>query len=148
MLEIEEPVLIEATAPVGHAEAVEAVLERSGLDVRVEAAVERRSAGLLPWLIRIAVEGTIYELLKYVAASGTTGIKEMFRDLVDARDGAGSGKGSIELVDAEHTHVILSSTLPDEAIEALSELDWTEKRGDYLVWSDDRREWRDPTKRD
>jgi hypothetical protein len=44
--------------------------------------------------------------------------------------------------------VILSSTLPDEAIEALGELDWTEKRGDYLVWSDDRREWRDPTKRD
>jgi hypothetical protein len=94
MLELEEPVLIEATAPVGHAEAVEAVLERNGLDVRVEAAVERRSAGLLPWLIRIAVEGTIYELLKYVASSGTTGIKEMFRDLVDARDGAGSRKGS------------------------------------------------------
>ncbi len=143
---VEEPVLIEITAPHGHTEAVEAALKRSGIRVTVEAGVERRAAGVLPWLIRIAVEGTIYELLKYVAKSGAKGVKGMFHDLRDSREGA-SEEGAIELVDSEHTHVILSSTLPDEAIEALEDLDWDERRGDYLVWRPDREEWLDPTKR-
>jgi hypothetical protein len=147
VVEIEEPVLIEATAPAGHAAAVEAVLKRNGLDARVEASVERRSAGLLPWLVRIALEGTVYELLKYMATTGTTAIKDMYRELQEAREGAGSGEGSVELVDSEHTHVILSGAVPDEAIEALEALDWSEKRGDYLVWRADRGEWWDPTKR-
>jgi hypothetical protein len=109
--------------------------------------VERRAADVLPWLIRLVVEGTIYELLKYVATTGTTGIKEMYRELRDAREGAGNGEGSVELVDSEHTHVILSSTFSEEAIEVLEDLDWSEKRGD-LVWRAERGEWSDPTKRD
>jgi hypothetical protein len=148
MVEIEDPVLIEATAPAGHVEAVEAVLKRNGLDARVEAGIERRAVGDLPWLIRIVEEGTIYELLKFVATGGTTGIKEMYRELRDARNGAGNGKGSVELVDSENTHVILSSTLPDEAIEALDDLHWDELGGGWLVWDAGRKEWVDHTRRD
>jgi hypothetical protein len=72
----------------------------------------------------------------------------MYRELQEAREGAGSGEGAVELVDYEHTHVIPSNAVPDEAIEALAALAWSEKRGGYLVWRADRGEWWDPTKRD
>jgi hypothetical protein len=97
MVEIEDPVLIEATAPAGHVEAVEAVLKRNGLDARVEAGIERRAVGDLPWLTRIVEEGTIYELLKFVATGGTTGSKRCTANFVTPATARATGKAPSSL---------------------------------------------------
>jgi hypothetical protein len=43
--------------------------------------------------------------------------------------------------------LVLSSEIPDEALEALRHLGWHELLGDYLIWDADRSAWRGPTKR-
>jgi hypothetical protein len=45
--------------------------------------------------------------------------------------------------DPEGTNVVLSEGLSDEALDALRDLDWSERHGGYLVWDSDRHEWRD-----
>jgi hypothetical protein len=46
------------------------------------------------------------------------------------------------LRDPDRTNLILHSSYPDEALDALRELDWDAVRGDYLVWDEERRGWR------
>ena len=52
-------VAIEREAPSDQASAIESVLAHYGIGVDVKAVLERRSTGVLPWLIEIAVVGPI-----------------------------------------------------------------------------------------
>jgi hypothetical protein len=74
--------------------------------------------------------------------------KRLVRDVQQARRGAGNGTGSIDISESENTHLVLPNSLPDEALEALRGLDWTAKRGEYLIWRSDRSQWEDPGKRE
>lgn len=152
MTYVEDPVFIEETAPPGDVEAVEAAFAQAGFDVRVVAGYGRKAAGPLDWVIHITLAVPI---LAFFASFGAEAgkdaygsVKDWTRRLWSARRGAGTGEGSVVLADPEGSHLILSSSIPPDALDALREIDWTAKRGGYLIWDTARREWRDPRKRD
>jgi hypothetical protein len=140
---IEEPVLIESGAPAGNDVAVANAFSRAGFEVDVEAAIERRGLGDFPWLVRVAVEGSLAGFFGAFGVDGYAAVKRWIRDVWNAREGAGNGRGSIEVVDSGSSHLILSNTLPDEALNALMDIDWSELSGGYIVWNAERGEWVD-----
>jgi hypothetical protein len=150
---IVEEVVIEASAPPGHAEAVEAAFRRAGFDVEVEdQLLESRGAGeALPWLVQVGLAVPITAFFTAFASEAGKdayqAVKTWVNEIWKAREGAGNGDGHIDIGDSEDTRLILPPSLPEDALDALEDLDWSEKRGDYLIWDPDRREWSDPTKR-
>ena len=153
---IEEPVHIEATAPAEHVAAVEEAFARAGFRVAVAADYERKGvADLLPWVVLVILLSPIKPFFDAFSAKAGEraaddaydGLKQLLRDIRLARSGAGTGEGSIRISDPERTNVELPSPLPDEAVEALRDIDWNEVRGAWLVWDPQRKTWRDPTKR-
>jgi len=58
-----------------------------------------------------------------------------------ARQPSLEGQGSLDISAPDGTEIALDSRIPDEALDALAEIDWDAVRGDYLTWDDDRREW-------
>jgi hypothetical protein len=132
-------------------EAVERAFRKAGYDTQPEASVGRKSLELLPWVIYVTVGGTILSFFQgFGSEAGKDAwhaVKRWAREIWDAREGAGNGSGSIVLRDSEHSNVVLSNNIPDAALDALRDLDWSEHRGGYLVWNDERGEWVDPLKR-
>jgi len=147
---IEGPVAIETEASPEQLAAVAEEFARAGFGVEVEASYARRSADLLPWVIllelRVQTKPFFDAFLTQAGADTYTAIKNFLRRMSQARKGAGTGEGEIRIRDPDKTWVILRSTLPDEAIEALRDLDWDAVRGDYLEWDYSRKVWYDPTK--
>jgi hypothetical protein len=131
--------------------AVEAAFMAVGLEVRAEAAVGRKSAEVLDWVIYVTLGAPVAAFFAAFATKAGedaySGLKTWAKGVWDARRGAGSGKGSIVLRDPDHTNVSLHSSIPDEALDALERMDWSLVRGEYLVWSDADAEWFDPLKR-
>jgi hypothetical protein len=39
---------------------------------------------------------------------------------------------------------VISSTIPERALAALGELDWSQEHGKYLIWDEARGLWHDP----
>lgn len=107
----------------------------------------RRSAGSLPWAI-IATLGTltigtfIATIVKEAAKDVyALRIREFIERLFETRD---RPEGNLEFVDGEGTRLIIPTQISKRALEALAEVDWPAKRGDYLTWDERRDEWRDP----
>ncbi len=148
---IDGPVLIEDTAPPEHVTTVTEAFRRAGFDVEVAPIFHRKAADLLPWLVKVVVILPIGAFFTSFAVEGGKdaygAVKEWIKDVSASRTGAGTGEGSLWLSDPDRTNLVLSSSLPDEAIEKLRDIDWGAKRGDYLVWNASRSEWMDPTKR-
>jgi hypothetical protein len=140
-------VMIEDTAPPGHNEAVAEAFKRVDLVLEVEAVWMRKSADILPWVVKVAVDGTLAGFFGALGVNAYSKFKRLVHDLREARTGAGDGTGSIDISDSDNTHLILPDSLPDEALDALRDVDWSEKRGEYLVWKPNRHEWVDPLKR-
>lgn len=148
MAYIEQPVLIEDTAPLGHAQAVAAAFARAGFQVEVAPRYGRRGADLLPWIVRVVLlVPTAHSLLSSPRKQARTPTPQLRSGSATSRQLAGTGEGSIHLVDPDASNVVLSSGLSENAIDALGEINWDEHRGDYLVWDASREEWRDLTKR-
>ena len=143
-----EEVLIEDKAPPGHANAVAEAFKRAGLDVQVKPVWGRKSTDVLPWLVKVVIDGTPAGFFGALGVDVYGKFKRLVHEIEEARRGAGNGTGSIDFTDSENTHLVLSDPLPDEAIDALRSFDWSEKRGAYLVWRRDRGEWEDPVRRD
>jgi hypothetical protein len=141
MANIEE-VVIEAGAPAGEAEAVASVFERAGLDVEVEAEIESRGAGVAPWIVRVALKDTIEG---FFMALGAAGFKYFVLDLFRTR---GGDDGSVDIGGPEHTRLVLPTSLPEDALDALADVDWKDLEGGWLVWKADQQEWVDHMRRD
>jgi hypothetical protein len=149
---VEDPVFIEETAPEGHVEAVEEAFAEAGFEVRVAAGYGRKAAGALDWVVHITLAVPIVTFFASFASEAGkdayASVKEWTRKTWRARRDAGTGEGSIVLRDPEGSNLILSTSIPPDALDALRDIDWNESRGGYLVWDSVRREWRDPRKRD
>jgi hypothetical protein len=149
--DIEQPILIEDTAPSGHTKAVARTFERAGFKVEVKAEYGRKAADVLPWVVRAVVLVPIAAF--FASFGGEAGkdayasVKEWVRDVWESRKGAGTEEASLVLMDSDASQLILSSSLPNEALDALRRIDWREKHGGYLVWDSAEREWRDATPR-
>jgi hypothetical protein len=131
-------------------EAVDQAFRRAGFEVRAEAVVGRKSEGVLPWVIYVTLTAPIASFFgSFAVEAGKDAystVKRWLREICESRQESGNGSGAVVLRDSEGSSLILTSQLPEEALDALRGLDWSEKRGDYLIWSHDRGEWLDPLK--
>jgi hypothetical protein len=143
-----EPVVIERPAPPGQIEAVSEIFSCAGFDVEVASQYVRKGTGELPWLVQIAIEDTIEGFLLALGATGFVSFSALLRDIWRARDRATPSNGHVELVDVEGTHLILPSSLPDDALDALLTIEWLRGRGGRFVWDTDRNEWTNHAWRD
>jgi hypothetical protein len=105
----------------------------------------------LPWLVGVTLTTPI---VAYFAAIGTAAdedtyaaVKKWVHAVWAARAGSEADEGSFTLEDPERTRLILSTRIPDEALDALSGIDWELGRGKYLVWDQAAQAWHDPTHR-
>jgi hypothetical protein len=103
--------------------------------VRDDQRAHRGVLYLLRVQVRVESGGDVYPL-----------IRQWVEDLWAARRGAGNGTGSVVLQDSRDSQLVLSSTLPEEALEALRDVDWAAVEGDYLIWSEKKRQWLDQMK--
>lgn len=131
--------------------AIDEAFRRIGVDVSSLPAYEMRSAGSLPWVVHITLAAPIAAFFTAVATEAGKDtyalVKQWVRDLLAARAESTRPTGSITVVDTDATTVVVSAGLSDEAIDALSALDWSAVRGDYLIWDEETAAWYDPTKR-
>lgn len=86
------------------------------------------------WAIHMIVDGTAFEVVRWL---GKTGFKEL-STLIGERD-----QTVIELTvtDPEGTSLSLKSGIPDEAIEAFKDVDWSAVKGGDIVWNENRKLW-------
>jgi hypothetical protein len=145
---IDLPIHIEETAPPGHADAVVDAFRQAGFDVEVQADYGRRSLGDLPWVVQVAVDGSLAGFFGALGVDAYNRFKALVHAIRHARAGAGSGEGEIDFADSDATHLIVGSQLRDEAMDALADADWSDLQGGWLVWRADRQEWIDHTRRD
>jgi hypothetical protein len=120
-----------------------------GFDVEVNPGFVRRSAGPLPWAVIVTLAGVpitaFFTAIAHEAGKDVyAAAKDFILRLWQSRD---RPEGTLEFVDGDGTRLILSTRISKRALEALAEVDWPAKRGHYLVWDEERDEWRDPTRR-
>jgi hypothetical protein len=69
-------------------------------------------------------------------------------DVFAARKSSAAEHGSIRVSEPEGTYLEIEAGIPDEALDALAEIDWDEFVGDYYIaWDGDSRRWVAPLKR-
>jgi hypothetical protein len=136
-------VYLDDTATPEEIAAVRDVFERYGIDAPVEANYMRKSAGVLPWLVHVAIDTAVGDVLKHLARYAASGVKDWAKEIWRARQASTADRGSITLQDTEGTVVVIPSGLEDDAFDALAHLDWDDARGHYLTWDHVERKWRD-----
>lgn len=151
MAELIQEVYTDASAPPAEVTAVEDAFARAGFPVKVQPGIEYKSgAELIPWIVQVTLATPIAVFLSTLAAEAAkdayAAVKAWVRDVWNAR--AASGRGGIRLTDPDGTNLILTNDVPEEALDAVSDIEWALKKGHYLVWDGERREWRDPTRRE
>ena len=141
-----ERVLIEDKASAEDAEAVAEAFARAGIDVEVDRAIGRKAAIDLPWIVAVPLGISITAFLTgFFSEAGKDGwqvLKALVRDLATTRSGAGTGEGSLELRDPDGSRLVLPSSISDEGIEALSDIDFNRMRsGSDLMWDRAHQVW-------
>jgi len=126
--------------------ALDAAFRHAGFDVRVERTVEARSAGAMPWVVYVVLGAPIATFFTSLASEAAKDayppLKRWIKDMWAARE----GDGYVAFRDTENTHLALGSKLPEEALDALATVDWSQFSGGGLHWSESRQEWLDPLK--
>jgi hypothetical protein len=133
-------------------ELVEDAFARAGFTVEARANIERRSsfewgAATLPWLVYVVLAVPVSAFFAgFGHAAGRDAwdaVKQWVRDIWEAHEEGRYSGGVFELRDPSGTRVVLSPRLPDEALDALADVDWESvEGGDNLRWDTDRGEWR------
>jgi hypothetical protein len=128
-----EEVCVDRAASSRDVEAVREAFARYGLHVEV-ATVETRSGDLLPWFVGVTVTTPI---VAFFASFGSEAGKDAY-PLVKQwiRDVFATGAGRVTVEDSEGSSLSLPSRIPDEALDALSTINWEHKRGQYLTWDE------------
>jgi hypothetical protein len=137
-------VLMESGAPPGEVEAVRDALHDVGLDLPVDASLVRRSLGELPWYLLLVAPlarfgwtfaGKVAERLgERTGDAVANSLSLLVRRLWQSRSGP---EGRMELEDSlTKTRIMLTEDLPDEAYDALRQIDLSETKlqGNVLVF--------------
>jgi hypothetical protein len=149
--EPEALVIMESGAPPREVEAVRQVLHDAGLDLPVDANLVRRSLGDLPWYLLLVAPAAKFGWTYAGAVAGRLGertgdaiansLSTLVRRLRQSRSGP---EGRIELEDSlTKTRIMLTEDLPDEAYDALREIDLNEPKfqGNVLVFDLESGKW-------
>ena len=103
--------------------ALRAALEEEGISVREVSDQEIAGFGPLAWLLKLVLDGTAWDMARFVATRGAKGIKKLVKHLQE-KSGKADEKGTVVMQDAEaKTTVYFESDLPDAAYEALKTVD-------------------------
>jgi hypothetical protein len=142
-----ENVQVDVEASAAEVRDVEDAFARAGFaEIIVRADQVRRSTGLLPWIVAVTIGVPVKSFFDgFFATPGERAYDALgawVKDIWRARH-SDVRAGSISIEDPDGTTVILSTTIPDEAIAALADLDWDQLCGGYLIWNAERREWQD-----
>jgi hypothetical protein len=142
-------VSLDVRASAGEVRAVEDAFARAGFQVEARPVVITRGAFVPPWVIYVTILVPVAEFFRAFAAEAGkdayAAVKTWAKDVMAAR--RESGDGSVDLRDPEGTTLILSTHFPEEALDALSEIDWDDVRGGYLLWDAEKERWFDQLKR-
>jgi hypothetical protein len=142
-----ERTLIEYEAPPEEVAAVQEALASFGFSVTVrpEYPLTGGPPTDLSWAVFIALGVPLTAFFTALgSAAGTdayAALKEWVERVRDARR-LTSGRGEIRIHDA-HTSMVIPADIPDEAIDALRDVDWAGLRGGHLVWVEEQQVWRD-----
>jgi hypothetical protein len=143
-----EEVSLDVGASPGEVRAVEEAFARAGFQVEARPVVISRSADVPPWIIYVTILVPVAEFFRAFATDAGkdayAAVKAWAQDVMAAR--RESRDGSVDLTDPEGTDLILSTHFPDEALDALAEIDWDEVRGGYLLWDVETGRWFDQLK--
>lgn len=146
---IDGPIAMDKEASAAEVEAVAGLFKEAGFSGPVSADIERRGLGDFPFVIYASVPVTAF-LTAFAGAAGKDAYDSLKRFVGDIRAARRNRPGSIVVQDRENhddgTVLVLSAPMPDEAYEALADLDLEAERGSYLVWDyEGNNGWHDPT---
>jgi hypothetical protein len=146
-----EEVSLDVRASPGEVRLVEEAFTRAGFQVEANPKVNSRGAGVPPWLVYVTIAVPVADFFRAFASEAGrdayAAVKAWANDVMAAR--RESGDGSIRLDDSDGTTLILHTSFPDEALDALAEIDWSEMTGGgYLLWGAETGRWFDRLKGD
>jgi hypothetical protein len=134
--------------------AVEKAFARVGHAVAPEADIVSRSTAtdLLPWIVAVELLIPISAFMRGLASEAAEdsypAIKRWVTELFTARRSSSAKYGSIRVSDPDGLYLEIESGIPDEALDALAEIDWIELGGGgYIAWDFKNGEWVAPFKR-
>lgn len=139
---------MEVTASPEEIAVVEAEFARAGFRVRAEAQIPPFGGGppaTWDWIVHVMLAAPIAVFLTTFAAKASEDAYEAFkrwtRDFLAARQPSGE-RGELAISsDRDEITLVIRANIPDEALDALAEIDWSPEHGGYLVWNDSRRQW-------
>lgn len=138
-------VVTDAEASPEELAALNEAFRRFGFNVEADPAVHARSIDPFPWVVYITLGAPIATFFTTLAAEAGKDayepLKGWAKDVFAARN---NRPGYASISDPEHSRLSLRSDLPDEALDALKEINWSQMQAGDLHWSDSRREWLDP----
>lgn len=142
-------VTVERDAPAGQASAVESVLARYGIDADVRQVIERRGGDAQGWIVEVAIVGPMAAFFaSFGSTFGTTAandayplVKEWIKALWAARGDGGAGEGCVEITSDDGTTLLVRSSIPDTALEALADVPWERVAGRFLAWDEAAGAW-------
>jgi len=139
-------VSIDVEASEEEVEAVAAAFRDAGIDASVSPTYGRKSLGTeLPWIVLIGLplKGFLTAFGEEAGRDAWAALKSLVTKIRDARN---SDNGSIVVQSRESpTTLVISKELPDAGYVALFNLDSEASEGAYLLWDEERGEWKDGT---
>jgi hypothetical protein len=148
------PVLLDRYASPAEVEDVRAVFQRAGARAMVRPVWEKPpQTGNGPFWIVLILLGVSFKAFAdgffgKLGENAADALREFVEELRRTRDqSTRADNGWIQFDDPDDTKVMLGADLPQEAYEALLQLDWSEHTGGMLMWDDTAHEWYDPNRR-
>jgi hypothetical protein len=120
---------------------IEQAFRRAGFEARPEPVVAGRGVDV-PWVVYVTLVGYYLKPFfdSFLSAAGDdayAGVKQWVKDIRAAR----SGQGSISVRPPDGRGIVFEADIPEEALDALRNIDWSKTRSGDLHWSPRRREW-------
>ena len=147
-----ESVVLDVAATPEEVTAVEEAFARAGYTVEASADLIFRSTGsaVFPWAVLVAlvipVKAFFEGMFSEAGKDTYLVLKRWVEEIVAARMPT-ARDGTIRISDPEGTDLVIAAGIPEEALEALVTLDWSELRGEYIGWDSDAGEWVTAAKR-
>jgi hypothetical protein len=148
------PVLLDRYATPQEVDEVRTVFERAGARAMVKPVWEKppQTGNGAFWMVLVLLGFSFKSFADgffgRLGEDAADALRQLVEELQRARrQSRHANDGWVEFDDPEDTKVMLRSGLPDHAYQALLDLDWSEHRGQMLMWDEEAREWYDPNRR-
>ena len=135
-------IFLDTSATDSEINAVVEAARTEGIRGSVQAVVERRGLGELPWLVVLSAPISVFVSAFFAAAGNDAygGLRRLVSRLFRARR---NSNGCVELEDNDSgTYIILTDDLPVEAYQHLAKIGLERLKGGYWVWESEHHKWK------